>query len=78
MHYKSLKRQEISGRVNREGEISNADLGKIVNLMQLVFPRSEFQEMFKTLLYSSSEVTHMPWLSDSGNFLQYLPRLCAL
>ena len=37
MHYKSLKRQEISGRVNREGETSNADLGKTVNLMQSVF-----------------------------------------
>lgn len=35
LHYKSLKRQEISGRVNREGEEpNNADLGKIVNLMQ--------------------------------------------
>ena len=37
MHYKSLKRQEISGRVNSEGETSNADLGKTVNLMQSVF-----------------------------------------
>ncbi|KAF8808123.1 pleiotropic drug resistance ABC transporter [Phlegmacium glaucopus] len=34
LHYKSLKRQEISGRVNREGGTTNADLGKIVNLMQ--------------------------------------------
>ncbi|KAF9567761.1 pleiotropic drug resistance ABC transporter [Agrocybe pediades] len=34
IHYKSLKRQEISGRVQREGETGNADLGKIINLMQ--------------------------------------------
>ena len=37
MHYKSLKRQEISGRVNAEEETSNASLGKTVNLMKLVF-----------------------------------------
>ena len=37
LHYKSLKRQEISGRVNLEGETSNADLGKTLNLMQSVF-----------------------------------------
>lgn len=36
LHYKSLKRQEISGRVEHEGETTNADLGKIVNLMQSV------------------------------------------
>ncbi|PPQ81391.1 hypothetical protein CVT24_001829, partial [Panaeolus cyanescens] len=35
LHYKSLKRQEISGRVNRAGETKNADLGKLVNLMQV-------------------------------------------
>ena len=34
IHYKSLKRQEISGRIQREGEATNADLGKIINLMQ--------------------------------------------
>ncbi|KDR85730.1 hypothetical protein GALMADRAFT_84830 [Galerina marginata CBS 339.88] len=34
LHYKSLKRQEVSGRVQREGETTNADLGKIINLMQ--------------------------------------------
>jgi hypothetical protein len=43
IHYKSLKRQEISGRVNREGETSNADLGKIVNLMQSVFRDLNFK-----------------------------------
>ena len=37
IHYKSLKRQEISGRVNPEGETGNADLGKTLNLMQSVF-----------------------------------------
>ena len=37
MHYKSLKRQEISGRVDPEGETNNADLGKTLNLMQSVF-----------------------------------------
>ena len=37
IHYKSLKRQEISGRVNAEGETSSADLGKTLNLMQSVF-----------------------------------------
>jgi hypothetical protein len=34
LHYKSLKRQEVSGRVQKEGEEKNADLGKIINLMQ--------------------------------------------
>ncbi|KIK07255.1 hypothetical protein K443DRAFT_129256 [Laccaria amethystina LaAM-08-1] len=35
LHYKALKRQEISGRIDHEkGKESNADLGKIVNLMQ--------------------------------------------
>ncbi|KJA28401.1 hypothetical protein HYPSUDRAFT_62031 [Hypholoma sublateritium FD-334 SS-4] len=34
LHYKSLKRREVSGRVQREGETKNADLGKILNLMQ--------------------------------------------
>ncbi|KAJ6621075.1 pleiotropic drug resistance ABC transporter [Mycena sp. CBHHK59/15] len=38
LHYKSLKRQEMSGRVNSgegdESEVDNANLGKIVNLMQ--------------------------------------------
>ena len=37
IHYKSLKRQEISGRVKAEGETGNADLGKTLNLMQSVF-----------------------------------------
>ena len=37
IHYKSLKRREIGGQVNHEGETSNADLGKTLNLMQLVF-----------------------------------------
>lgn len=37
LHYKALKRQEISGRIDHEkGKESNADLGKIVNLMQSV------------------------------------------
>ncbi|KAJ3517873.1 hypothetical protein NLJ89_g222 [Agrocybe chaxingu] len=34
LHYKSLKRQDVSGRINKEGEKKSADLGKIVNLMQ--------------------------------------------
>jgi len=39
LHYKSLRRQEVSGRIEKEGEANSADLGKIVNLMQLVsFP----------------------------------------
>jgi hypothetical protein len=36
LHYKSLKRQEIGGRVNPEGETSNASLGKTLNLIQWV------------------------------------------
>jgi len=36
LHYKSLKRQEVSGRVQKDGEMKNADLGKIINLMQYV------------------------------------------
>ncbi|KAF8078960.1 ATP-binding cassette transporter [Lyophyllum atratum] len=35
LHYKSLKRQDISGQVGEEGDDhKSADLGKIVNLMQ--------------------------------------------
>ncbi|KAF5368585.1 hypothetical protein D9758_002189 [Tetrapyrgos nigripes] len=35
IHYKALKRQDVSGQVNQEGdENKKADLGKIVNLMQ--------------------------------------------
>lgn len=35
IHYKSLKREEVSGHVAKEeGEEARADLGKIVNLMQ--------------------------------------------
>ena len=37
MHFKSLKRQDITGQVNPEGETSNANLGKTLNLMQSVF-----------------------------------------
>jgi hypothetical protein len=37
IHYKSLKRQDISGGIkHEEGEHASADLGKIVNLMQSV------------------------------------------
>lgn len=45
LHYKSLKRQDMSGKVSHDGdEHDNADLGKIVNLMQLVIvpPHHEF------------------------------------
>ena len=73
MHYKSLKRQEISGRVNRERE-SNADLGKTVNLMQLVIPRSKFKKYSN---FYFLEATLMLWLNDSGIFLQYLLHPCA-
>lgn len=38
LHYKALKRQDVSGKVSHEGkggdEQGSADLGKIVNLMQ--------------------------------------------
>lgn len=51
IHYKSLKRQEINGRVDREGEASNADLGKIVNLMQSVSRNLNFKKYFKTLFF---------------------------
>lgn len=37
LHYKSLKRRDIGAKANGEGEKQeNADLGKIVNLMQYV------------------------------------------
>jgi hypothetical protein len=37
IHHKALKRQDISGKVSHEdGEGGNADLGKILNLMQSV------------------------------------------
>lgn len=37
LHYKALKRRDLSGRINKEGEKQeekSADLGKVVNLMQ--------------------------------------------
>ncbi|PPQ69785.1 hypothetical protein CVT26_014173 [Gymnopilus dilepis] len=34
LHYKALRRRDITGNVQREGETENADLGKIINLMQ--------------------------------------------
>lgn len=38
LHYKALKRQDVSGKVSHEeGEQGSADLGRIVNLMQSVF-----------------------------------------
>lgn len=37
LHYKALKRQDVSGKVtNEDDEQGSADLGKIVNLMQSV------------------------------------------
>lgn len=39
LNYKALKRQDISGKiVDENSEKENADLGKIVNLMQCVVP----------------------------------------
>ena len=43
LHYKALKRRDISGKhttsTDGEGdEKTNADLGKVVNLMQCVMP----------------------------------------
>ncbi|KAF8641091.1 hypothetical protein AX17_000734 [Amanita inopinata Kibby_2008] len=34
LHYKSLMRRDISGKTDHDGQNANADLGKIVNLMQ--------------------------------------------
>ena len=34
LHYKALKRRDVSGTVGPDGESDNADLGKVVNLMQ--------------------------------------------
>jgi hypothetical protein len=34
LHYKSLKRRNVSGITGPDGQDENADLGKIVNLMQ--------------------------------------------
>ncbi|KAF9531878.1 pleiotropic drug resistance ABC transporter [Crepidotus variabilis] len=34
LHYKSLRRQQVGGATNKDGEPGAADLGKIVNLMQ--------------------------------------------
>ena len=36
LHYKSLKRRQFGGLVDKDGESRSADLGKIVNLMQYV------------------------------------------
>jgi len=45
LHYKALKRRDISGKPpistdeeEEENEETNADLGKVVNLMQYVTP----------------------------------------
>ena len=74
MHYKSLKRQEISGRVNIEGDTTNADLGKTLNLMQSVFLDLNSRNV-QTFIFL--EVTLMLLLNDSGSFLQFLLRLRA-
>ena len=74
IHYKSLKRQDISGRVNPEGETSNANLGKTLNLMQSVF---RVLSLRIVQIPSFLEVTLMLWLDDSGIFLQYLLHPCA-
>ena len=36
LHFKSLKRHQLGGLVDKKGEPASADLGKIVNLMQCV------------------------------------------
>jgi hypothetical protein len=36
LHFKSLKRYQLGGLVDKNGEPGGADLGKIVNLMQYV------------------------------------------
>lgn len=42
LHYKSLKRRQLGGLVDKDGESRSADLGKIVNLMQYVAWKSIF------------------------------------
>lgn len=39
LHFKSLKRHQLGGSIDKKGEPFSADLGKIVNLMQCVFLR---------------------------------------
>lgn len=60
LHYKALKRQEVSGRVNAPGEMKNADLGKIVNLMQcvrsLAFPSHQFNFLQERRVYCGTAV----------------------
>jgi hypothetical protein len=73
IHHKALKRQDVSGKVSHEDdEEGNADLGKILNLMQSV-PCWTVNSSTIVLTRKLLEVTRMPCLNVSGSFLLYSP-----
>jgi len=68
IHHKSLKRQDVSGKVSHEDdEEGNADLGKILNLMQSVL--SLTADDSRTLMRLLLEAIHTLCLSVSGSSL---------
>jgi hypothetical protein len=68
IHHKSLKRQDVSGKVSHEDdEEGNADLGKILNLMQLV--SSLIVDGSRTLIRILLGATHTLCLNVSGSSL---------
>lgn len=73
IHYKSLKRQDVSGGIGQEeDEHTSADLGKIVNLMQSVIFSDETSDSIP--LDFHLEVTPMLFLRDFGSFRVSLRR----
>lgn len=71
IHHKALKRQDVSGKATHEGdEEGNADLGKILNLMQLV-PSCKVDSPASILIRLRLEVTPTLCPSVSGSFLLF-------
>jgi hypothetical protein len=69
----------MSGKINiqegEEGEVNNANLGRIVNLMQYMVDSSLFR-LTPNVFYLCIEAIRTQWLSDSGSSLQFLHHQC--
>jgi hypothetical protein len=72
IHHKALKRQDVSGKVIHDGDDEgNADLGKILNLMQLVYNWT-VNKAGAILTSILLDEMRMPCLNVSGTFLLFL------
>ncbi|KAG6817909.1 hypothetical protein H0H87_012377 [Tephrocybe sp. NHM501043] len=70
IHYKSLKRQDISGELNQDGDDrKSADLGKIVNLMQSVNLMSMLKPVDPILLRGDTYTVAQRFWNFAGVFL---------